>query len=124
MSLVQYSIEDKAYRKLLLHALKYHKADCMGLLLGRKQQDNKRVIIDDAVPLFHNKIVSGPLEVAFEMVESTLVDETTRIVGVYEAPILGAETQDTPSPLATAIAQQIKANNQFAEPCILSLSSV
>ena len=45
------------------------------------------MIIDDAVPLFHHKVMSGPLDIAFDMIESTLVNETTKIVGVYEAPL-------------------------------------
>ena len=84
---------------MLLHSAKYHKADCFGLLLGTKQ--DKKVIIADAVPLFHQKVMSGPLEVAFDMVEAA--NDTLKIVGVYEAPILGAETSSIPSQMANTV---------------------
>jgi len=66
--------------------------------------------------------MSGCLEVAFDMIESSaLVTDTVKIVGVYEAPILAPET---PSPLAVAIAQQIKQQGHFNEPCIVSVRSM
>ena len=68
--------------------------------------------------------MSGQLELAFDMIESSLVSDNLRIVGVYEAPILGADTQAVPTPMATIIAQQIKSIGQFAEPCIVSINSV
>jgi hypothetical protein len=34
---MSYIIEPKAYKKLLLHTLKYSKSDCIGVLLGKKQ---------------------------------------------------------------------------------------
>ena len=46
------TIDSKAYTKLLLHALKHHKSDCIGVLLGRKGED-KVLEVTDAVPLFH-----------------------------------------------------------------------
>lgn len=106
---------------MLLHSIKYHKSDVIGVLLGKKI-DSKKIEVQDSVPLFHNKVTSGMLEIAFEMIEATLVNENLKIVGVYEAPILGADTIDFPSPLAVAIATQIKSH--FTEPCIMSLASV
>lgn len=78
--------------------------------------------IEDAVPLFHHKVMSGPLEIAFDMVESNMVTDSLKIIGVYEAPLLGADTQQVPSPLATTILQQIKSH--FAEPCVISINAV
>ena len=68
--------------------------------------------------------MSGPLEIAFDMVESNVVTESLKIIGVYEAPLLGADTQSVPSPLATTILQQIKSMNHFAEPCVISINAV
>ena len=100
-----YTITDKAYKKVLLHAMKHHKADVIGVFIGRKAEgDAKKIIVEDAIPLFHQKVVSGSLEIAFEMIEATLTNETTKIVGVYEAPILGADTMQFPSTLALGIA--------------------
>jgi hypothetical protein len=65
-----------------LHSIKYHKSDVLGVLLGRKI-DSKKIEVTDAIPLFHNKLTSGPLEIAFEMIEATLCNENTKIVGIY-----------------------------------------
>ena len=42
--------------------------------------------------------MSGPLEIAFEMIESTLNDRDLKIIGVYEA-ILVAKSDFTGSPV-------------------------
>ena len=77
----------------MLHALKYHKSDCLGVLIGRKTENGGKitVIIQDAIPLFHTRVMSGSLEIAFDMIEATLSNESTRILGLYEAPILGSD---------------------------------
>ena len=118
---MSYIIEPKAYKKLFMHTLKYSKSDCIGVLLGKKQ--DKSVIVEDAIPLFHNKVMSGMLEVAFEMIEKTCVTDSRKIVGVYEAPIL-ASGVDVPSPLGINIAGTIKSLGHFSEPCILSINAL
>ncbi len=70
----------------MLHLIKYHKAECFGVFIGRKV--DKRVVIEDTIPLFHTRVLSGPLEIAFEMIESTIVNDKSKMVGVYEAPLL------------------------------------
>ncbi len=86
--------------------MKYHKSECFGLLLGRKsEQGGKReVTIEDAVPLFHNKVTSGSLEIAFEMVESTMTNEAVKIVGIYEAPLVSGRGTDNPTQMAYLVA--------------------
>jgi hypothetical protein len=114
---MNYEIENRAYRKLMLHIMKYSKSDCIGVLIGSKK--DKNVKVEDAVPLFHNRLMSGMLEVAFEQIEGNL-PEGQKIVGVYEAPLTAAET--TPSPLGASVASQIKQSGHFNEPCILSVN--
>ena len=81
-----YLIDPLAYKKLMLHILKYSKSDCIGVLIGKKNE--KEVKIEDAVPLFHQRMMQGMFEVAFEMVEANLEDGQ-KIVGVYEALLTG-----------------------------------
>jgi|LauGreDrversion4_2_1035121.scaffolds.fasta_scaffold580713_1 hypothetical protein len=114
---MNYELKDRAYKKLMLHIMKYSKSDCIGVLLGTK--DNKNVKVEDAVPLFHNRLMSGMLEVAFEQIEANL-PEGQKIVGVYEAPVTATET--IPSPLGASVASQIKQSGHFNEPCILSVN--
>jgi|LauGreDrversion4_2_1035121.scaffolds.fasta_scaffold133984_2 hypothetical protein len=118
---MSYIIEPKAYKKLFMHTLKYSKSECIGVLLGRKQ--DKQVIIDDVIPLFHSKVMSGMLEVAFEMIENTCVTESRKIVGVYEAPILMGGA-DIPTPLGINICGTIKTLGHFSEPCIISINAL
>jgi hypothetical protein len=96
---VTFNIEELAYKKLMLHSLKHSKSDCLGLLLGKKS--GNVVTVTDAVPLFHNRVMSGLLEVAFEMTECAIKDQGLKIVGVYEAPLTAVES--TPTPLGTAM---------------------
>ena len=51
-----------------LHAVKYHNFDCLGVLIGRKSGSD--VIIEDSVALFHQRIMTGPLEIAFDMIQN------------------------------------------------------
>ena len=75
--------------------------------------------VEDAIPLFHNRLMAGMLEVAFEQIESNL-NEGQKIVGVYEAPVTG--TESSPSTLGASVASQIKQSGHFNEPCILSVN--
>ena len=96
---MNYTLENRAYKKVMLHVLKYSKSDCVGVLIGSK--NDKSVKVEDSIPLFHNRILSGMLEVAFEQIEANL-PEGKKIVGVYEAPVLAPES--TPTPIGASIA--------------------
>jgi hypothetical protein len=67
---MNYSINESAQAKMLLHVIKYHKFDCIGVLVGKK--DGSSVQIVDAVPLFHQRLMTPTLEVAFEILDATL----------------------------------------------------
>jgi len=67
--------------------------------------------------------MSNMLEVAFEMIEKTCVTDTRKIVGIYEAPILGAGA-DIPSPLGVNLTGTIKQHGHFSEPCIISINAL
>ncbi len=56
------------------------------MLIGEKK--NGALTIKDAIPLFHQRVMTGPLEIAFDIIESTYpVTESNQIVGVYEATL-------------------------------------
>jgi len=57
--------------------------------------------------------MSGTLEIAFDMIESTLLsnsDGTLKIVGIYEAPLL-TKSDHTLTPLTHAIVETIRASH-------------
>ena len=60
------SVSDRAYLIMQLHSIKYHNFDCIGVLIGRKVNNN--LIIDDSIPLFHKRVMTGTCEIAFDMI--------------------------------------------------------
>ena len=52
-----------------MHSIKYHNFDCIGVLIGQVNSQNV-VQIENVVPLFHQRVMTGPLEVAFDMIDS------------------------------------------------------
>jgi hypothetical protein len=102
-----------------MHSLKYHKSDLIGVLIGSKSDNCFKVT--DAIPLFHQRVMQGPLEIAFDMIESCYpFPEGTAIIGVYEAPLSTRPTDSLLSPIALSIATQIKATS---DPLIISLNT-
>lgn len=53
--------------------------------------------------------MSGPLEIALDMIESNYDLGSNSIIGVYEAPITSKSSDQVISSLASVIANQIKA---------------
>ena len=51
MSHLKVEFKDRAYLLMHLHSIKYHNFDCIGVLIGSK--DNTTIKIVDAIPLFH-----------------------------------------------------------------------
>ena len=85
------TIKDRAYLISHLHAIKYHNFDCIGLLIGNK--DKNTITITNSIPLSHQRVQTGLLEVAFDMVESVYLDEegeNQQILGIYEAALPGS----------------------------------
>jgi hypothetical protein len=68
-----------------LHAIKYHSFDLIGVLIGKKQ--DQTLIIEDAVPLFHQRFQTGTCEIAFDMIESVYLKNDQQIIGLYEAAL-------------------------------------
>ena len=55
----------------------------------------------DAVPLFHDRVMTSATETAMEMIECVFAkDKTKQIVGVYDAPLRVKNDPDQ-SPLST-----------------------
>ena len=93
-----------------LHSIKYHNFDCIGVLIG-KSPKGKEAIVEEAVPLFHQRPQTGLLEIAFDMIESLHLKPEQKIVGLYEAamPINLPEGREQ-SHLAQYICEQITGN--------------
>eukprot|EP00899_Mesostigma_viride_P002418 jgi/Mesvir1/12177/Mv00420-RA.1 len=91
--------EEKAFIKLLLHALKYPSKDVNGVLLGTASQNGQAssdegpqtsITVVDAVPLFHGDLALAPmLEMALMQVDEFCSTQAKtpglQIIGYYHA---------------------------------------
>ena len=99
-----------AVNKTLAHVLKWSRNDCIGVLLG-SGIGRGQVEINDVVPLFHERVMAGPMETALEMIEAIHEgNDDRKIIGVYDAPIKGTneEASQPLSQLALNLGEQIK----------------
>ena len=53
--MAELSVSNRAYLIMHLHAIKYHNFDCLGVLIGKKEEKSRKVMVEDAVPLFHQR---------------------------------------------------------------------
>eukprot|EP00924_Labyrinthula_sp_SR-Ha-C_P007052 maker-scaffold_8-snap-gene-8.65-mRNA-1 protein AED:0.01 eAED:0.01 QI:36/1/1/1/1/1/2/89/186 len=71
--------EDKPLLKMLLHGGKHPTEAVIGVLLGKK--DEMKVL--DAIPMFHNAVLSPVLEVGVSFVEELCKQENLEVLGMY-----------------------------------------
>lgn len=84
MATTTYELQQTAYVKLVLHALKHTTCAVNGVLIGRPS--TTLVEVTDCVPLFHGQLGLLPmLELALSQVDEHLADSPLQIVGYYHA---------------------------------------
>jgi len=71
--LMKYTYSDQAYKKAFLHSMKHCTADCYGILIGKEVKRDEETKVTDSIPLFHDRIFPGALNIAFDMIESTFL---------------------------------------------------
>ncbi|KAL0306230.1 UNVERIFIED_CONTAM: ER membrane protein complex subunit/9 [Sesamum radiatum] len=82
----RFEINQNAYIKLVLHALKHRTSAVNAVLLGRSAGAGSAVEIVESVPLFHSQIgLLPPLEIALIMIEEYYGDKGLSIVGYFHA---------------------------------------
>ena len=87
MSTSNIDLDTQALRKSISHILKHHKSDCIGILLGHKGESGT-IKVTDAIPLFHDRVMTSTTEIALEMIDCVYAGEDLKqIVGVYDAPL-------------------------------------
>ena len=86
MSEIKVEISERAYQVMHMHSIKYHNFDCIGVLIGHVDYQNI-VQVENAVPLFHQRVMTGLLEVAFDMIDSLFLKKSQVIIGLYEAAL-------------------------------------
>ena len=68
MSNTKLTIQSRSILLMHLHAIKYHNFDCIGAIIGQKK--GQELLIEDCVPLFHQRVMTGTCEIAFDMIEN------------------------------------------------------
>lgn len=83
-AMASFELQQTAYVKLVLHALKHPTCAVNGVLIGRA--DNTAVEVTDCVPLFHGQLGLLPmLELALSQVDEHIAAASLQIVGYYHA---------------------------------------
>ncbi|KAG8963695.1 hypothetical protein FRC03_002667 [Tulasnella sp. 419] len=82
-----FTVQYKAYLKLLLHASKHPHASVNGVLLGRQDPSSgQNWIVCDAIPLLHRWTNLSPMmEVGLDLASIHAKNENLKIVGIYIA---------------------------------------
>ncbi len=118
-----YTICREAQLKILLHGIKYPYAEVNGLLLGVPEGDDK-VIVQDAIPLFHSLVFTPMLETSMLLIEqyckSDQTPKNTQIVGWY----YGASRNNAVGvpEMVSRIASKIRAKNETCGTCLVLIN--
>ena len=97
------SINEKAYFKIILHALKYSDKPVFGFLLGHRS--GSKILVTDSVCLFHSSVLLPNVKQAYELVQLNSEED---ILGVYES-LLQPDKENTFSLMANSILDSLKA---------------
>ena len=117
---MDYELSEKALNTMLLHTLKHHNKDCIGLLIGYGPPKNGIISIVESIPLFHESVMVPSLENALFLVERFVLaeDEGLRIAGVYDAPAI-APKRDPCTPIARVLNDKIREVKGGSGECAL-----
>ena len=114
------SLQSKAYYKIMLHCLKHTSTDCYGLLLGKFE--TSKFLVEDAIPLSHDKIFAPQFEIAIKMIKQFLPE--SNIIGFYENLMYNQMKDDCEiSNQAIYICELIKTNNDIFNPVLFEIFS-
>ncbi|SCM08886.1 conserved protein, unknown function [Plasmodium chabaudi adami] len=86
MAGTEITIDNIAYAKIFMHALKNSYDDVCGVLIGKyynSENNKKKCIISNTVPLFHTHVLFAFLSLAFTMIEKNCQETGERIIGYY-----------------------------------------
>lgn len=120
-----FQISAKAYAKIVLHCCKYPHRAVNGVVIGlfSDKDQGTGVLIQDAVPLFHQNLSLAPmLEVALRQVDVYSEKKGLVIVGYYHANerMDDNEPNDTAQLIAGKIARNVKSSNKA---CLLMVNN-
>ena len=119
MASTQVTFSQRASNKALAHILKYQKHDCIGVLIGTRASG--KLVVTDAVPLFHDRIMATALESALEVIELVHLQGNDIILGIYDSPLRFKADEVSLTPVAVSIAEQIKQIKETLDSVIVSI---
>ncbi|GAW81162.1 conserved protein, unknown function [Plasmodium gonderi] len=128
MKETEITIENFAYAKIFMHALKNSYDDVCGILIGKYDENEKhkqKCIITDSVPLFHTHILSPFLNLAFTLVENHYKGKEERILGYYHICIEDGKNINIKNiKVCELIADKLVKNYSDAMICLVQLSKL
>ena len=110
-------MSNQALTKAIGHGMKFHKSDCIGALLGKKEGNTLNVI--DVVPLFHDRVMTSALETAMEIVEMYASSKGVKLIGFYDAPLKFKNSEI--SSLSQALGEQMYHTQQDGDVAVVSI---
>ncbi|SBS83955.1 hypothetical protein POVCU2_0023730 [Plasmodium ovale curtisi] len=120
------TIDDIAYAKIFMHALKHSYDDVCGILIGKYcdgDKGGKKCVINNSVPLFHTHMLSPFLNLAFTLVENHYKDKEERIVGYYHISADDSKNVDIKKiKVCELVSEKLVKNYEDALICLVQMS--
>ncbi|SCN12914.1 conserved protein, unknown function, partial [Plasmodium malariae] len=125
---IEIIIDNGAYAKIFMHALKHSFNDVCGLLIGKyseKEKKKQKCIITNTIPLFHTHILSPFLKLAFTLVENYYKGKEGRIIGYYHICVDDSKNGNIKNiKICNLISEKIIQNYSDAIICLAELSKL
>ncbi|VWU48626.1 conserved protein, unknown function [Hepatocystis sp. ex Piliocolobus tephrosceles] len=122
------TIDNIAYAKIFMHALKNSYDDVCGILIGKcadEKKKKKKYTITNSIPLFHTHILSPFLSLAFSMVENYYKGNEERIIGYYHIHVDDSQNDNIKNiKVCESVAKKLVANYDDALICLVQISKL
>lgn len=122
--MISYTISERAYVKVILHAAKYPHKQVNGVLIG-KDAGSGAVQIVDSIPLLHHWTSLSPsMEIGLDLARNYAQSEDLDIVGYYQATERSNVDDNALAPVGERVAEIIKASFPHAVAIIVDGSKI
>ncbi|CRG96449.1 conserved Plasmodium protein, unknown function [Plasmodium gallinaceum] len=125
---IEITIDNCAYAKIFMHALKNSYDDVCGILIGKYSEDEKKgkkCSITNSIPLFHTHILAPFLNLSFTMVENYYKNKEEKIIGYYHINADESKNNDIKNiKICELISDKLIKNYKNALICLVQISKI
>ncbi|CRH00270.1 conserved Plasmodium protein, unknown function [Plasmodium relictum] len=122
------TIENSAYAKIFMHALKNSYDDVCGILIGKcfeDEREKKKCLITNSIPLFHTHILAPFLNLSFTLVENYYKNKEEKIIGYYHINADDSKNNDIKNiKICELISDKLIKNYKNALICLVQISKL